>query len=294
MFKHYYIKAVAVPIFIAFCLLIQPIPVKAQKMPYYTLSPKAIVLRSSFYTTYTNSTPERKHNICLSANSINGSFIDVDGEFSFNKTVGARTIERGFKSAKIIVDGEFVEGVGGGVCQVSSTLYNAVILSGLKITEYHPHSLPVSYVAPSFDAMVSYNFADLKFVNNTNNPIIIKAIADENVIKIEIYGQPLNVKYIRESVLLSQIPPPKEKLVIDYDGEYPDLYEDEYIFLRYSKGGYVSEGYLITQKNGVEIARRRIRKDSYSATCGLVIKGCKKREKIPAIFPEFPFIKNLL
>lgn len=294
MLKHLYIRAVAIAIFIAFCLFMQPITVKAQKMPYYNLSPKSIVLRSSFYTTYANSTPERKHNVSLAVNSINGSFVDVDGEFSFNKTVGARTVERGYKSAKIIVDGEFVEGVGGGVCQVSSTLYNAVILSGLKITEYHPHSLPVSYVAPSFDAMVSYNFADLKFVNNTKNPIIIRASADQNVIKIEVYGQPLNVKYIRQSVIVSQIPPPKEKLIVDYAGEYPDLYEDEYLFLRYSKGGYVSEGFLITQKNGEEIAKKRIRKDSYSATCGLVVKGCKKRENFLPISPEFPFIKNLL
>ena len=83
----------------------------ARAMPFYDLKPQEIVLRAQFYTSYTTSTEERKSNIALAAKSIDNTLIDVGGEFSFNKTVGARTEKRGYKRAKIIVDGEFVDGV---------------------------------------------------------------------------------------------------------------------------------------------------------------------------------------
>ena len=124
-------------------------------MPFYDLQPKKIVLRAEFSTNYSSSTDARKFNVALASKTLDNTLVDINGEFSFNYTVGERTERRGYKKAKIIVGGEFVDGVGGGVCQVSTTLYNAVLLAGLKIIECHPHSLPVSYVAPSFDAMVN-------------------------------------------------------------------------------------------------------------------------------------------
>lgn len=99
-------------------------------------------------------------------------------EFSFNAAVGERTEERGYSTAKVIENGKFVEGVGGGVCQVSSTVYNCALLSGLTVTERHRHSLAVSYVEPSFDAMVSYSYADLRFYNDTGKSVFIVADAD--------------------------------------------------------------------------------------------------------------------
>ncbi|MBR1984094.1 MAG: VanW family protein [Clostridia bacterium] len=164
-------------------------------MPFYDLQPKELTLRASFYTSYPASTEERKNNIKVASKSLDNVFVDSNSEFSFNDTVGPRTVNRGYKTAKIIFGGQFVDGVGGGVCQVSTTLYNAVLLAGLLISEYHPHSLAVSYVAPSFDAMVNSGSADLKFINNTHNPIIIKSHADDASIKIEIYGEPMLEKY---------------------------------------------------------------------------------------------------
>ncbi len=100
--------------------------------------------RVSFTTYYSSSTENRKHNIKLASSKINGIVLSVGEEFSFNKIVGVRSEENGFLPAKIIYNGDFIEGVGGGVCQVSTTLYNASLLNGLKITEHHPHSLSVS------------------------------------------------------------------------------------------------------------------------------------------------------
>ena len=187
----------------------------ANAMPFYALSPEKIVTRAKFSTDYSTSSDERKHNVELAAKALDKTFIDVGGEFSFNATVGERSERRGYKNAKIIKEGEFADGVGGGVCQVSTTLYNALLLADIKITEFHPHSLAVSYVLPSFDAMVSYGYADLKAKNNTKNPIIIYTETDGNKITVKICGQPLNVTVIRKSVITGEIPIPKDVTLID-------------------------------------------------------------------------------
>ncbi len=243
------------------------------QMPFYDLCPQNLVLRSKFYTSFSNSSDERKHNIKIACEYLDKSFVDVGGEFSFNNAVGVRNEQRGFLTSKIIVGGEFVDGIGGGVCQVSTTLYNAVLLSGLKITEYHPHSLAVSYVAPSFDAMVSYGFADFRFINDTHNPIIIRSTVINDTVNIEIYGEPCEYTYLRQSVTVGEIPAPKEKEILDEKNEYPDLYEGQRKVIKYSKAGLKSQGFLITLKNGKIIRTSKIRSDSYGATQGLVVLG---------------------
>ena len=249
-------------------------------MPFYTKNGTEFTLRAEFYTSYSQSSCERKNNIYIASEKINQTFLDAGHEFSFNATVGARTEKNGFKQAKIIVNGKFVDGIGGGVCQVSTTLYNAVLLAGLKVTEYHPHSLPVSYVAPSFDAMVNSGYADLKFVNDTNFPIIIKSIATEQTITISIYGEKMQEKYARESVILGEIIAPKEEVLIDENLEYPNLYEGERKVINYSKNGYESEGRLIKYIDGKKVSVKKVRKDKYSAVRGLIIEGKAKKEEI--------------
>ncbi len=258
-------------------------------MPFYHLNPQEIVLRAQFYTSYPTSTEERKANISLAVKSIDKTLVDVGGEFSFNKTVGERTERRGYKRAKIIVGGEFVDGVGGGVCQVSTTLYNAVLLAGLKITEYHAHSLPVSYIAPSFDAMVNSSSADLRFVNNTDNPVVLRAYADGSTLRVEVYGQPMTEKYSRQSLITEKIPAPQSEVAFDESGEFPDLYEGDSKVIKYGKEGYKSEGYLIVTQNGKLKSMKKIRTDSYAAVRGKVILG--KAEK-PIIDDNIKIIQD--
>ena len=248
------------------------ITAKAYVMPFYDLRPQEIVLRAEFSTDYSKSSAERKHNISLAAKSLNNVFVDVGGEFSFNKTVGVRTEKRGYKSAKIISNGEFVEGVGGGVCQVSTTLYNAVIRAGLKITEFHAHSLSVSYVAPSMDAMVNSGSADLRFINTTHNPIIVKTSANGTLLTVRIYGEPLKEKYELKSVIKSEIPPEYE-VIKDSAGEYPDLLNGERRIIKYGKSGITSEGYLIKTLNGKVLTKTRVRRDRYLAINGTMVEG---------------------
>ena len=265
-----------------FCIAL-PINRASASMPFYGLKPKDLTLRASFYTTYSNSTLERKHNIALAVKSINNTFVDVNGEFSFNKTVGERSERRGYKTAKIIVGGKFVDGVGGGVCQVSTTLYNAVLLSGLKVVEYHPHSLPVSYVAPSFDAMVNSSWADLKFLNNTKNPLIIKAFADGERVKIEIHGEKMLESYYRESKITEIITAPDYTIIKDDKLEYPDLFEGEQKILTYKKDGYKSSGALIKKVNGKTVSVQQLRKDVYRYVQGVIVEGVSKRQEIDEI-----------
>lgn len=264
-------------LFVIFCLICCVFSkfnvVNAEYMPYYDLEPSDLILRSEFSTSFQSSSLERKNNIRLATMSLNNIFVDVGGEFSFNNVVGERTIERGYLNAKIIFNGSFTDGVGGGVCQVSTTLYNAVLLSGLKIIEYHPHSLPVSYIEPSFDAMVNTGSADLRFLNNTKNPIIIKTEYNDYNIRVKIYGEPSLYKFVKESKFVKEIEPLSPKIILDLNHEFPELKKGEQKTLSYAKNGYESEGYLLKYQENILVEKKLIRKDKYGAVREIIMQG---------------------
>lgn len=145
-------------------------------------------LRSAYFTNYASSSANRKSNLALAASKLDGHLLQPGEVFSYNNRVGPRTESRGWKTAHQFQDGQIVDGVGGGVCQSSSTLYNAVLMGGLKIVERHNHSLPVAYLSPARDASVSYGHLDFKFANNTDGPLYITAAADGKNFHIRLYG----------------------------------------------------------------------------------------------------------
>lgn len=126
----------------------------------------------AFTVIYDNS-PNRITNIKLACNYMSGKVLYPEEEFSFNDTVGIRSTQKGFRNAPVLVSGESTEGIGGGVCQVSSTLHMAALNAGLKITKRHSHSKKVPYASSGLDAAVVYGEKDFKFVNNTNEPVYI-------------------------------------------------------------------------------------------------------------------------
>lgn len=132
---------------------------------------------------------ERTENVRLSAQAIDGLILTPGEEFSFNDTVGERTASAGYKEALIIVNDEFVPGLGGGICQVSSTLYNATVYANLEITERHPHSLEITYVPPGQDATVAYPYLDFKFKNNTSGLLLIRSAVYGSTLSFELYGK---------------------------------------------------------------------------------------------------------
>ena len=231
---------------------------------------KFVVQRLCSYTTYFDSKNEaRSHNIRLAASLIDGTVLQNLEIFSFNKVVGQRTAERGFKRAAIIENGEFVEGTGGGVCQVSTTLYNAALLSGCKVVEYHPHSLAVSYVPPSRDAMVSGTFFDLKFKNATGSTIYIKSVTGENFVTFILYGRNFGKKYELFSSVTGTIEPPEE-------------FTDDIALVKSGRAGTISEGYLTVTENGFS-RRIFLRRDKYSPQKKITLKTV---EELPPAIEE--------
>ncbi len=145
-------------------------------------------LLSDFSTSFSSSNSNRSTNISLAASKIDGVVLMPGETFSYNQTVGQRTTAAGFKSAPAYLNGEVVQEVGGGICQVSSTLYNAVLYANLEITERQNHTFKPTYVKPGLDATVSWGGPDFKFTNNRDYPIkIVTNTAGKNV-HIYIYG----------------------------------------------------------------------------------------------------------
>ncbi len=237
-------------------------------------------LLASFSTHYDAGNAARSHNIELAAARISGTVVEAGAEFSFNKTVGKRTAANGFLEANIILDGEFVPGVGGGVCQTSTTLFNAALRAGMHVTESRAHSLSVSYVPPSLDAMVS-DRSDLKFVNPYNCPVYITAAAGGGCVRFEIYGAPDGKRYVTESRVLARIAPPPEEVV---EGEESRL-------LRAEREGMTSESYLSVYEGDVLVSRTLVRKDTYACVRGKRQVG-RETEETPVPPPETEIPQN--
>jgi vancomycin resistance protein YoaR len=141
------------------------------------------------YSTYFNANNKnRSHNIALAAKTINNHVVFPGDTFSFNQIVGKRTTEKGYLLASVIVRGELSEGIGGGICQVSSTLFNSVDRAGLKIIRRYSHSRNVPYVPPGRDATVSWDGPDFTFQNQYNQPILIRSTAGAGIVIVTLYS----------------------------------------------------------------------------------------------------------
>ncbi len=144
-------------------------------------------LLSQFSTVFTYTDKGRATNIEIAARSISGMIVMPGEEFSFFDVVGECTVPKGYCESTIFYAGELARGIGGGICQVSSTLYNTALIAGMKITERHPHSMRVSYAQPGRDATVNYGYLDLRFVNPYDKPIKIVATAENGKLIFSFY-----------------------------------------------------------------------------------------------------------
>ena len=158
-----------------------------------------------FSTTFRTSGENRRHNLALAANAISGVTLPAGARFSFNEIVGERSSERGFRDANVVVNGVYVKGVGGGVCQVSTTLYNAVLLADLPIEKAAAHSIPVSYVPCSRDCTVS-SAIDFVFQNDTPYPLYIAADLSDSTLTFVLYGEKKEGTRRLESEIVERIP----------------------------------------------------------------------------------------
>ena len=145
----------------------------------------------SMYETWTTDNEKRNINIELACKGLNGYIVKPGQEFSFNKVIGERTEERGYNYATAYLEGQVIEELGGGICQVSTTLYNAVFAAGLTTTYRKSHTFEPTYITPGLDATVSFNGPDYKFINNSNYSVGIKATYSKQKVKIEIFAVPM-------------------------------------------------------------------------------------------------------
>ncbi len=223
------------------------------------------------FSTTATSNQNRNNNISLAIKALDGLVIQPGEEFSFNKTTGNRTTQRGYKPAGAYRNGEFVEEPGGGVCQVSSTLYNALIFAGITTTERHPHSFEPSYVIPGEDAMVSYDGysgPDLKFVNTAKTSVAVRAVFQDKKITISMIGIPI----LEDGVTMSM----KSEKTKEYDPPVPSYVEDQTlqtgqeVEVTKAVKGSTWKTYLITSKDGKVVKEDYFHTSTYRGKAGLV------------------------
>ncbi len=226
---------------------------------------------SSYTTTFNSGDANRTDNIKLAALNTNGTIVYPGKIFSFNEIVGPREIEYGFKEALEIVDGEFVPGIGGGICQVSSTLYNAVLLANLKIIERSNHSKPLSYVPLGRDATVAYGALDFQFMNNTKEPLLILAEVEDNKLVVGILGpHPLEEKVEIQHENQKTIPPVIAKKEDD------NLYVGETVVEEEGRPGHALTTLRVVWLKGRQISKEVLSKDVYQGEDTIVKVGTKK------------------
>lgn len=252
----------------------------------YGFSPKMQII-SSFSTDYSSSKEDRSHNVALAAESFSWVAVKAGGKLSFNTLVGKRTEERGYRISKVIVDGEYVEGVGGGVCQVSTTLYNAWIRAGLAVEYVRAHSLPASYCELSQDATVT-EYVDLILVNSSSYDVLVNGYVKGGRIYFDIYGDPLPYTVRIRSQITKTIEPPAPEIVEveefpeDFTGQILSDAEGEYGIKREAREGYESRAFAeYYDKSGSLIKSVQIRKDSYLPSRAKIY-----RKKVRTLLPE--------
>ncbi len=214
---------------------------------------------------------DRDHNVKLASSTIDNTLVAPGEVFSMNEVVGETTEEQGYKEAATYSRGEVVAEFGGGVCQVSSTIYNAAIMAGLETTERKNHSMTVSYVPLGEDAMISYPYSDLKFKNNSSGNILVLLDTDGPEVICYIYGIPVleeGITVKMDSHIQETIPVPEPTYVED-----DSLSPGEEKYKSYGKEGYRVVTDLVTMKDGEEVGREFLHNSTYNAQAPVILRN---------------------
>lgn len=226
-------------------------------------------LMGTYTTNYKDSGQNRCTNISVAAGKINGTVLYPGEEFSVYETIGPLDAANGYQLAGAYENGQTVESYGGGVCQVSTTLYNAVILAELEVTQRSNHSMIVSYVKPSMDAAIAGDYKDLRFVNNQDLPIYIEAYTEGKNVCFNIYGhdtRPANRVVTYESEVVSQQDPGTQFVGTGDPAGYIGVAQGKHI-------GYVAQLWKVVTVDGVEESREIFNKSTYKASPKIVNVG---------------------
>ena len=232
----------------------------------------------SFSTTFNAGNVNRSKNVANAARLISGSVLYPGETFSVHDAISPLTEENGYYAAASYNQGKVEDTLGGGVCQVSTTLYNAVLRAELEVVERSPHSMVVSYVEPSMDAAIAGDYKDFKFKNNTDVPIYIQGGTYSGTLYFNIYGEETrsedrNVTF--KSQVTDTIEPGADK--ITYDKTKPESYES---VTQEAHTGYKAILWKVVDENGKE-SKTQVNSSTYAASPRYVTKGAKKEETKP-------------
>lgn len=237
---------------------------------------------SDFSTSYSGSY-ERGTNIEISTNTINGTLLMPGDSFSFNTIVGDTTPDKGYLEDIVIVGDKYEKDYGGGVCQVSTTLHNAVLKAGILPDARLNHNLRVYYVEAGLDAAIAYGWLDYVFTNNTKYPMYIEGYAGNGSVGFNLYSNSalLTGKKYEFYSEIYETTPFETKVEED-----PTLEEGTEVIHQPGKEGYKAKAYRVTYDNGVEIARELINNDTYASVPQIVKRGTKKAEAAKPSKPD--------
>lgn len=249
-------------------------------MPEYTREDveKCNTVLGTYTTKYRDSAQGRAANLANGARLINNTVLYPGDIFSAYKYLTPFTADNGYFVAGAYLKGKVIDSVGGGACQVTTTLYNAVLFSELEVLERQPHSMTISYVDLSRDAAIAGTYKDFKFSNSTDAPILIEATTVDRTITFKIWGHETrdtkNRKIEYVTVVLSETKPPAD--VITEDPTQPTSYRK---ITQSAHTGYKAELYRVVYENDVEVSRTLINKSGYSAAPRYITVGTKKPKK---------------
>ncbi len=249
-----------------------PLKVISPNVTTNDIGPEAFPdLLGSYSTTYSTRNANRSTNIRLASQKVNGTVIMPGEVFSYNTTVGKRTAASGFKSAAVYAGGEVTTGIGGGICQVSSTLYNAVLLSNLEIVERSNHGFNPGYVPAGRDATVSWGGPDFKFKNNRTYPVKIICSGTGGTINFKIFGLLEENEYEVEiqSYITKYI---SYRTITKNDSS---LAKGQTKVLQNGSNGCKSVAYRILKQNGEVVSKTLLSQDTYNPHNKIVAVGTK-------------------
>ncbi|MDU1349081.1 VanW family protein [uncultured Clostridium sp.] len=224
---------------------------------------------TSSSTNFSSSSAARSTNIKIATETIDGTVMMPGEVFSFNDVVGERTYSKGYQRASVIMGDEFVAGLGGGICQVSTTLYNAVLKSELEIVERKPHSRPISYVPLGQDATINYGSTDFKFKNNLDYPIYIQGYIQNSNVAFNIYSnKEVKKRSYRIESKIEEVLKPKDRIRYDSNIEKGRTYVE-----KKGKIGYIVNVYKYVYEDGILVEKKLVSKDKYRAIDNMVRMG---------------------
>ncbi|WP_182914440.1 VanW family protein [Paenibacillus sp. 1011MAR3C5] len=222
----------------------------------------------SFTTDFSSSAEGRSHNVSVTAKTLDDWYLKPDEVFAYSELIAKAEKEHTYREAPVILNGKFVPGIGGGICQVSSTLYQAILRAGLDIEERRNHSLPVAYLPLGHDATYATDAIDFKFRNTTGKGLLIRTSVENKKLTIKLFGtMPSNESYEIESVTLETVSPKTQQSV------NPALPVGKTVVVEKGKPGYIVETYRTHLRDGKAVSRERVSKDTYRAQPTLIETG---------------------